>query len=373
MANTLETKTPEQLSAALQSYNDHQGTIPDQFTVLDEYLHDLPVGEFCGSFRELQKIVTGVYDYLRENPQTIGLVAADKKTGTLTVQTSQHISCVKKLLYAAGRFSAFESHALVISFNDFMNAYMTYFRNCSVELSEKINVYEPDKQRKFFQSKHLRAVFACLEAFGFEMGGIGAEAHDITAITIRYPRRPSVIPVIKAFAAPRICRVSFGLDYTKFNHRVFAHGAEARLPLKDLYSFTLLPDAHKVFMQQLDEAMRMAGTNYGEAAGGWYHGTLPCQYNYKNKVRILQNVEHGLMPYAVLRYKPRERIERLLASIPEAVLSGMGRCRGCVKGECGTRVTAAVPGGKKYVLCTGWLAFPPIPEAVPFIVKAYKI
>ncbi len=50
MANTLETKTIEQLHTALVSYNSYMCEIPDSFPVLPEYLHGLTETEFCRAF-----------------------------------------------------------------------------------------------------------------------------------------------------------------------------------------------------------------------------------------------------------------------------------------------------------------------------------
>ena len=86
MANTLETKTIEQLHTALVSYNSYMCEIPDSFPVLSEYLHGL----------------TDTYTYLNEHPESIGLTARDRKNGEWKVQSSQHISCIKKLLYVLG-------------------------------------------------------------------------------------------------------------------------------------------------------------------------------------------------------------------------------------------------------------------------------
>ena len=387
MANTLETKTPEQLIAALRSYNSYMREIPERFTVLDEYLNGLTVIEFCGAFITLQKIVTDIYKYLIENPQEVGFVKENKKTGELEAQTSQHISCVKKLLYTIGRFSTLESNSLVIDINKLMNAYMTYYPNISVELSEKINEYGKDKQNKFYGTKNMRSVFACLEKFGFEMDGINGidgidtDINKIASITVRYPKRPSVINVMKAFAMPRVCRISFGFDFTKFNDRVFSHKSDSILPLEDLYSFQLIPDEHKKFLLVLNQAMNEAGADYGECESGWYNGTLPCQYIYKNKVRILQNIENGLMPHVVMWQrgapeaviKKTEKVIDLFKSLPDKYLNIIGKCRGCTKGECGRRNIVSVK-DKKYAVCAGgWWGFPPEAEIVPYIVKAYKI
>ena len=73
MSNTLETKTIEQLSIALQSYNTYMCEIPEKFNVLEEYLHGLTALDFCAAFKKLQEIVVNIYNYLYDNPKTIGL------------------------------------------------------------------------------------------------------------------------------------------------------------------------------------------------------------------------------------------------------------------------------------------------------------
>ena len=385
MSNTLETKTPEQLTHALQSYNSYLCDIPDSFTVLDEYLNGLSQSEFCEAFKELQVIVSDIYKYLQENPQSIGLIKANKKNGELEVQTSQHISCVKKLIYTIGYFSNLnlDSKSLFIRMDSLMNAYMTYYSNCSVELSEIVNVYDTTKQSKFLETKHMWNVFGVIEQFGFLIEGLKQEAYNEEAILeISYPKRPFVINVLKAFSMPRICRISFGFDYTKFNYHVFAYTSKAKLPLTDLYSFQLLSDEHKKFLIRLNQTMEEeTGAGYGECESGWYNGTLPCQYIYRNKVRVLQNIENGLIPAVVITsgMKPEKITKKTgkyisyFESLPDEYKSIM-KCRGCRKGECG-KIAITIE-DKKYVMCVGkgaWWMFPPKEEAIKFIVAAYKI
>jgi len=381
VADTLETKMPEEIKSALQLYNNYMCEIPDRFPVLGEYLNGLATDEFCGAFKTLQKIVTDIYEYLTENPQAAGLVKENKKTGELEIQTSQNISCVKKLIYTVGRFSKLESNSLAVGIGEFMNSYMTYYGNVSVEMAEKLNEYDRDKQNRFFESKNMRLVFSCLEKFGFEIGGIDTDIKNMISISVRYPKQPSVINVIKAFAAPRVCRASFGFDFAKFNYRVFAHKSGAALPLEDLYSFHLIPEEHKKFLLALNQAMNEAGADYGECESGWYNGTLPCQYIYKNKVRILQNIEHGLTPIVVMWQrgtpevvaKKTGKVIDFFKSLPDGYKNRIGKCGGCTKGEC-VRRNIVPANGKKYVVCAGgWWVFPPEVEIVPYIVKAYKI
>ena len=253
-----------------------------------------------------------------------------------------------------------------------MNAYMTYYPNISVELAETVKEYDDDKRNKFFEAKHLRLVFSCLQKFGFQLKGL--DDSEIRIVEISYPQHPSVITTLKAFCMPKICRISFGFDFTKFNYRVFAYAADAKIPLEDLYSYCLLSDEHKAFFSELNRVMTELNADYGECESGWYHGTLPCQYIYKNKVRILQNIENGLMTYVVVRFgKKTDKIIRFIESLPPEYHDRIERCKGCKKGECDHRipVTAA---GKKYVICNvAWWRFPPDVSAIPYIVKAYQI
>ncbi len=369
MANTLETKTIDQLYTALRSYNSYMCEIPNSFTVLDEHLQGLTQSAFCSAFQFLENKVIDIYDFLYDHPESIGLVKPDKKTGELRLQTSQHISCVKKLLYTIGRFSEIKKNSLVVEMDSLMNAYMTYYTNCSVKLSDTTNEYRKDKQDKFFISKHMKLVFECLERFGFCIDGIEKEN-----VTVNFPEYPAVLKVLKAFSALNICRVSFGFDFTKFNYRVFAYGADEKIPLRDLYSFNMLSDAHKEFLSRFNEAMTAIGSNYGECASGWYYGTLPCQYIYKNKIRIMQNAENGLMPYVVVRFgKKADKVVAFIESLPEEYRGSNGRCVGCKKGECANRVVANST-NKRYVLCkVAWWNFPPVIEAIPYIIAAYQI
>ena len=379
MSNTLETKTVEQLYVALKSYNSHMCEIPDVFPILDEHLNGLSQAEFCCAFKALQRIVIGIYDYLYDNPQSIGLVKEDKRTSELAVQSSQHISCIKKLLYTIGRFSEIDSYSLVIRTDDFMNAYMTYYSNCSVELAETIKRYDKIKQDKFFESKHLRAVLACLERFGFCFDGL--EQDPKTEITVTYPDNPSVLKVLRAFAKHNICRVSFGFDFTKFNFRVLAHKSDAVLPLEDLYSFYLLSESHQQFFTKLNHEMNQLGADYGECESGWYNGTLPCQYIYKNRLRLLQNIESGLTPAVVITSgkkqelidKKKQKYIEYFKSIPEEYRR-IVNCRACRKGCDGVLVVRVED--KNHGMCIGkgaWWVFPAELKAIPYIVEAYKL
>jgi len=113
---------------------------------------------------------------------------------------------------------------------------------------------------------------------------------------------------------------------------------------------------------------------FGSCAGGWYSGTLPCQYNYKNKVRILQNIESGLIPHVVMRFgKKAGKMAEFVESLPEEYRKNIVRCKGCRKGECDHRISV-ITSDKNYVLCNvAWWYFPAEKAAVPYIVQAFKI
>ena len=166
MSNTLETKTPEQLIAALKSYNDHISGIPDEFSVLDEYLYGLDAGVFCAAFKRLAAIVSAVYNDIIDDPSCIGLLGIDRKTGMPKVTTAQHISCVKKLLYAVGRFGVLENDCLSADFDIFADAYITYFSNSSTELSAEIKEHTSDKRESFYKGKNVERVFELLDESG---------------------------------------------------------------------------------------------------------------------------------------------------------------------------------------------------------------
>lgn len=369
MRNTLETNTPEQLSEALLSYNSHICDIPDSFTVLDEYLYGLECGTFCAAFKHLSALVSAVYGDIIGDPGRIGLLKADK-SGEMKVTSAQHISCVKKLLYAIGRFGELEGDVLCADSGKFADAYMTYYTNTSTELSAEIKEHTEEKRGSFFKAKNVGRVFELLGEHGlkFEHSGEGDTVRLTSLNDGAIPR------VIKAFAQPDICRECFGFDYTKFNYRVFAHPSLSRLPLEDQYSFTLLSEEHREFLYELDRAMNDIGVTYGSCAGGWYSGTLPCQYNYKNKVRILQNIESGLIPHVVMRFgKKAAKMAGFIESLPEEYRSLIVRCKGCRKGECDHRIPVKTA-ENNYVLCNvAWWYFPPEKAAVPYIVRAFKI
>ncbi len=93
---------------------------------------------------------------------------------------------------------------------------------------------------------------------------------------MRYPDNPAVLTVLHSFAQAKICRISFGFDFTKCNYRVFSYPTDGKLPLSDLYSYQLLSEENKAFLLKLNEELEKIGTTYGECEGGWYNGTLPC-------------------------------------------------------------------------------------------------
>lgn len=372
MSNTLETKTVDQLYTALISYNSYMCDIPVSFPVLPEYLCGLTAEEFCRTFAQLKTLMTDIYDDLREHPETVGLTVRDKKTGTWKLSSTQNISCVKKLMYVLGRHAAPVGDGLHISINDFMDAYMTYYYNCSTALSDTVKKHDPEKQLKFWTARHLPAVFACLVRFGFAVDGI--DASKLTTLKIRYPQNPAVLTVLHSFAQTNICRSSFGFDFTKCNYRVFAHPADGKVPLCDLYSYQLLSSEHQSFLSKLNEELEKRGTTYGDCAGGWYHGTLPCDYNYKNKVRILQNMESGLLPHVVLRFgKKADRMAAFIESLPAEYKGLVQKCRGCKKGDCDHRIPVTADGKQQIICNVAWWYFPPEEKAIPYIAAACKI
>ena len=285
------------------------------------------------------------------------------------MQSSQHISSAKKLLYVLGRCGVPDGSVMRIAMNNLMIAYMTYNHNCSVELAEIIKESAPEKQAKFFASKHLREVFGCLERFGFVFDGL-----DTPELTVSFPENPAVLTVLRSFTSARICRISFGFDFTKCNYRVFAYPADGKLLLSELYSYQLLSAENKVFLSALNDELEALGASYGECAGGWYSGTLPCDYNYKNKVRILQNMENGLLPHVVLRFgKKTEKMAAFIESLPEEYKTLVRKCSGCKKGECDHRIPVTADGRKQIICNVAWWYFPPEEKAVPYIAAAYKI
>jgi len=380
MRNTLKFETLQELTIALESYSRLLCEIPNHFTVLDEYLHGLAVDEFCGAFKKLQMIISEIYDDLVKDPQTVGLVKADKKTGELKTQMQHNISCIKKSLYVIGHFSTLKSDALVIPMDELMDAYMTYYFNYSVALADTIKKHDNDKQLKFFKTKYVRAVFGLYEKFGFEIKGLDGTYENFSNITISYPGMPSIITVIKAFAMPRICKIGFGFDFTKLNYRVFSHASTAKLPIADLYTFQLLSADDKAFLLRLDEALADAGVSRNEHQHEGY-----STYVYGNvRFRVTQNDENklyptvplivGKTPEQVRRKTPK--IEKYIESLPEKYIGAVGICKGCQGSkttECWRRFAVNAK-DKNYFICNNaWWGFPAELDAIPHIVGAYKI
>ena len=202
----------------------------------------------------------------------------------------------------------------------------------------------------------------------------GLDVPETPALDILYPTNPALLTVIHAFASAKICRISFGFDFVKCNYRVFAHPYDGKLPLCDLYSYQLLSEENKSFLSKMNDELEKLGSTYGECESGWYHGTLPCVYNYKNKVRVLQNMESGLLPHVVLRFgKKAEKMASFIESLPEEYKWLVRKCRGCKKGECSHRIPVTAD-GKKLIICNvAWWSFPAEMRAIPYIVAAYQI
>jgi len=380
MRNTLEFNTPEELTVALQSYNSSMCEISTSFTILDEYLYGLAVDEFCYTYKYLQRIVTYIYDYLIRNPHEVGLVRADKKTGELKTQMQHNVSCVKKLLYVIGHFSTLESDSLIIRMDELMDAYMTYYFNYSIALAETVKKHDRDKQNKFFETKYVHAIFGLFVKFGFEIKGLDKNPDNISDIAISHPTCPSVIKVIKAFAMPRVCKIGFGFDFTKFNYRVFSHESAAKLPLKDLYTFQLLIADDKDFLLRLEKGLLEIGVNRDERQ---HEGFSTYVYG-KVKVRVIQNEENKLIPTIplIVGKTPEQvrrkipQIEEFIESLPEKYSNAVGKCRGCQSTEtteCWRRF-ALNTADKKYFICNNaWWAFPAEIDAIPYILQGCKI
>jgi len=380
MRNTLKFETLEELTIALESYNSFMCEIPDHFTVLDEYLYDLTVDEFCDLFKKLQTIISSIYDYLVKNPQEVGLVERDKKTGELKTQMQHNISCVKKFLYIIGHFSTLESDSLTIRMDDFMNAYMTYYLNYSIALADHLKQHDRDKQNKFFKAKYVHAVFGLYEKFGFEIKGLPEAYEKNSNITISYPSQPSIVKVIKAFAMPRICKIGFGFDFTKFNYRVFSHTSTTKLPLEDLYTFQLLSTDDKEFLLRLDESLAEVGVSRNEYQHDGY-----STYLYGNmRFRVTQDNENKLHPSIPLivgktpeqTHRKIPKIEKYIESLPEKYINAIGECRGCQgakTAECWRRFRVSTK-SKNYFICNNaWWTFPAELDAILHIVRAYHV
>lgn len=258
----------------------------------------------------------------------------------------------------------------------FLDTYGTFYSNCSTSLSEDITELNTDKRKKVYESKQVALVLEYLIQFGFTIDNFNRNKpyEEMEFIKLFYPNMPAICHVIKAFSKPRICRISFGFDYTKFNYRVFAYPSDVTIPYMDLYSIQLIPDIHREFFLKLNECMIELGSSFGECESGWYHGIQPCQYIYNSKLRILQNMENGLMPTIVIKVSKKiDKVTRFIETLPEQYKSGIGKCRGCKKGECAGRAIINTK-DKRYVLCNGaWWSFPPSIEAIPYIVEAYKL
>jgi len=380
MRNTLKFETLEELTIALESYNSFICEIPDHFTVLDEYLYGLTVDEFCASFKKLETIISAIYDEIIKNPQEIGLVKANKKTGELKPQMQHQISCVKKFLYTIGHFSTLESDSLIIRMDHFMEAYMTYYFNYSIALTDTIKQHDSDKQNKFFKEKYIHAVFGLYKKFGFEIKGLNDEYEKNSNIIISYPSHPSIIKVIKAFAMPRICKIGFGFDFTKFNYRVFSYDNTAKLPVKDLYTFQLLATDEKNFLLCLDESLAEIGVSRNEYQHEGY-----STYLYGNvRFRVTQDNENKLHPSIPLivgktpeqTHRKIPKIEKYIESLPEKYLNAIGECRSCQGAkttECWRRFKVSTK-DKNYFICNNaWWVFPAELDAISHIIKAYHV
>ncbi|QUI24536.1 hypothetical protein HZI73_20500 [Vallitalea pronyensis] len=375
MANVLSYNNVQELRFAIKSYNDYMSEIPDDFMVLKEHLQGLTQKQFCIAFKALRDLVIHMYTYLEKHPEAIGLLAKHKKSGEMKIQTSQNISSIKKIIYTIGLTSKLENNTLCVDMKAFRESYAVFYSNSSTALTDKIKTIDSETFDKFYSTKHVSSIFKYLTAFGFVIDGFieDKKFSELQQLEITFPSNPPIINIIKAFSRPCICRISFGFDYAKFNYRIFAHGIHATIPMEDLYSVCLLPEEHQNFLLLLNKSLEKKNIRYGKCEKGWYHGTLPCQYNYRNKVRVLQNMEHGILPHLVLDF--RNKIDKgttLIESIPKEYRSNIPQCRGCRK-NCPTR-TMITADGKKYALCHGqWWHLPLIDGSIDFIMQALSM
>ena len=380
MGQTRETKTVDQLMKELKSQGDYQCEIPRDFIVLDEYLLGITQPEFCSAFQALQGVVAEIYSFMQANPP-------------------KDVNCVNKLLYVTGALSALVSDSLAIRMDQFMDAYMTSNAN-DIKLAEYLDKFDKSKRDKFFKSNHVYFLFSALEKFGFSIEGLDKQYDDSALIKIKYPALLAVMNVIKAFSMPRICRASFGIDYAKFNYRVFSHASSAKLPLEDLHSYQLLSDEQKTFFSSLNRALEETGASFGECAGHSWWGdreTLPCLYEYKNGDRRVLNLYswnkesqmfhfdrwtgYGVMPYVLMGWKDawkegenaraQKQIE-FFKTLPGDWQKDVFWHCGDDCDKCHRRRTVITPDGEFPLCIDGAWRFPSIPKAVPYIIEAIE-
>lgn len=371
----LKYDTPEELQKAIETYNDYMTQVPEEFSVRGEYLGKLTEAEFCREYNAFKNLVLRMYSELYANPERIGLIKTNKK-GEQKIVKSQRVTCIKKLFYCLGISSTYKNEALVVKSLDFARTYYTFFNNTSIGLSDKLKDIDLESLDKFIQRKQLHKVISYIEDFGFTFHGFNANKSikHWQDCRVTYSKSPRMLWVIKAFSMPKLCRISFEMDYARFNYKVFAHKKKARLPLEDLVSFNLISsEEHKCFLIDLNHRLEKIGISYGEAASGWYHGTLPCQYNYKNKIRILQNMEYGIIPYILMDFRNKEEEGiKIIQSIPYKFRKNIPTCKGCKK-ECKSRVVIEVD-NIKYALCYGmWWQLPFTTGIIDFIEQAITI
>jgi len=363
-----------QLTDKIRTYNAFMCDIPPNFPVRDDYLRGLSQADFCAAFISLQKIVMDMYAYIEQHPEAVGL-AKVSKTGMKTVQYSQNIAGVKKLLYAIGFLGAFVNGALVAPMRNLMNFYMLTFAdygiNPKTSLSSYYKEFDDEKQRNFFEKKHMQLLFDCFEKFGFVV-----TLDD--KVTIRYPQNPHVLHVLNAFASLRVCRNRFRFEFAKFNHRVFAYDRDERMALHDLYSYVLLSNEKQQLFSTLHNVLNVDFSEYASCSNDVSVG---CQYNYKNHLRIDQTPEGDLHLYLVFAkvrclIKTAEYIERL----PEVYRRRINifSCDACrIKdGKCiANRQFGTTENGKQSILCVTrhYWQFPFTMEAIPYIVEAYHL
>ena len=350
----------------MRFYNEVLREIPDDFDVLDEHLNGISKADFCKAFKELRDITVAIYDDAIADPESYGFVKTDRKTGERK-HTGLDVHAITCLLYALGKSGEINGVNLEIDLNKFRNVLALSPKKIMMGKAEEKDPAAFDKQ---YKKKHIAGLINKLRDFGFAFDGFdaGKEYSELTKLTVSH-RNESLPTVLKVFAEFKICQKCFVFDFAKFNYKVFSKGKDEKLPFDDLYSVTYIPanklQAAKALLAEMEEL----GLDYGFCPEPVYwQGPMACYYNFRGKLRIIQNAI-GFFVFAPAPGNiPKAKVEAFLDSLPEKYKSFYAICGGCGgKKECGSRIHPTVSGKIRTVCAGQWPSFPAEMQSIPYI------
>lgn len=367
---TMAYQTMEELHDALHFYNQFVREVPQDFFVCAEHLKELTRSAFCKAFKMFRDLTVALYDEAAAYPADYGYAVQQKRTG-IYKPTTLRFDVVFKLYLSMGRAGRLDGKRLVVDREQFQNIYGT--PNSKVEKG-KIQQVGDDAFLEIMRRDRIELFLHKLSDFGFRFEGCGTDMPWGMEKTFIVTHEEADIPVVlKAFADIPLSSKSYEYDFRKFNYKVFSVPKDERLPFEDQYTASYIPSDKMDAAKALIAAMKEIGADYGDCAKycSW-QGRMACYYIFKNKLRIIQNMD-GMFVFAPVVGKiRRDRRIAFMENLPERYKAIYARCEGC-RAECDGRIPISINGKMTAVCSYKWPSIPAEMEAVPYIVEAYQL